>query len=202
MLVVANVKAERDHKRFTAPLEHSSAHIWICPPFVGVCDGAKLIVYAADCEGDTPLLNEQFHCFLEQFGNAGRAGRAANVLHGVDIRAGWIAGGTASGTVLLLRLAKAPTDGSRWADAEVIELVGHSKVVGFLCIDAPGAILTLRRRVDGGSSHQSVPCHHTPSHPMLAPHPILSHPIPAQPSPSRPPAYPILPHAMPCHAIP
>eukprot|EP00966_Prymnesium_polylepis_P058486 1354224-Prymnesium_polylepis.1 len=131
-------------RRHSSPLASDAPQLWLRDGFVAVCEGSALTLHDVvdddDAAAERPLLRERFCCALTRFrsDSDGASGRAANVLQGIDIRAGWVAGGTSSGLVLLLRLSDAPADGGSWDEPHVLELAGHSKVVACLCIEPAG----------------------------------------------------------------
>ena len=120
------------------------ANVWLRWPYLVVCDGALVQVFdvhtptegsssAGDSEagsaGDSfPQCVHQFSLARYHTG-AAESGRGANVLHGLDVRAGCLVGGTASGLVLHVVLPPTLVAG---AEPVVRELVGHTKVVGFV----------------------------------------------------------------------
>ena len=125
------------------------ANVWLRWPYLVVCDGALVQVFDAlsPAEGSSSAGDEagsagdSFLQCVHQFSlaryhvGAAASGRGANVLHGLDVRAGCLVGGTASG--LVLHVVLPPSGGGlanplAGADLVVRELVGHTKVVGFV----------------------------------------------------------------------
>lgn len=126
--------------RHPLPGSSGSTRVWLRWPYLAVCDGALVQVFdaAAGAEGGSSAGNAAegapLQC-LRRFSlaryNTGAAasGRGANVLHGLDVRAGCLVGGTASGTVLHVKLAGDGGPATYDAEPTVHELNGHTKVV-------------------------------------------------------------------------
>ena len=126
----------------------TQANVWLRWPYLVVCDGDLVQVFDAHtpAEGSSSAGDEassagdSFEC-VHQFSlaryhvGAAASGRGANVLHGLDVRAGCLVGGTASG--LVLHVVLPPSGGSlptplAGAEPTICELAGHTKVVGFV----------------------------------------------------------------------
>jgi hypothetical protein len=121
----------------------TQANVWLRWPYLVVCDGALVQVFdAGSSAGDEAgSAGDSFLQCVHQFSlaryhvGAATSGRGANVLHGLDVRAGCLVGGTASGVVLHVVLP--PSGGSlptplAGAEPTIRELAGHTKVVGFV----------------------------------------------------------------------
>ena len=131
---VASAGCEDD--AFLWPIEGRTPHVWLRWPYVAVCSGSVLTVFehSTGPEADAPLMSNRFTMKLEQAAGGVSAGRGANVLHGIDVRDGYLAASTANGLVLLGELAGAPLDGAPWDQSALAELAGHTKAVGFMRI--------------------------------------------------------------------
>ena len=116
----------------------TQANVWLRWPYLVVCDGGLVQVFDAHtpAEGsrsagdEAGSVGDSFLQCVHQFSlpryhvGAAATGRGANVLHGLDVRAGCLVGGTASG--LVLHVALPPSGGSL---PTIGELVGHTKVL-------------------------------------------------------------------------
>ena len=112
--------------RHPLPGSSGSTRVWLRWPYLAVCDGALVQVFsaAAGAEGGSSAGNAAegapLQC-LRRFSlaryNTGAAasGRGANVLHGLDVRAGCLVGGTASGLVLHVELGAGAGSAARRA---------------------------------------------------------------------------------------
>jgi len=125
--------------RHPLPGSSGSTRVWLRWPYLAVCDGALVQVFsaAAGAEGGSsagsaaegaPLQCLRRFSLARYNTGAAASGRGANVLHGLDVRAGCLVGGTASGSVLHVELG-AGGGSSDDAEPAVHELNGHTKVV-------------------------------------------------------------------------
>lgn len=133
----------------------SSCNLWLRWPYVIMSDGIKLEVNLSSGKS----VQNVFTTFLDQYSAlAVGTGRGANVVHGCDLRNGYLACGTTSGLVLVIKLpssadgakvseaaatavdvtdaasshAPAPAPSPAMKAASITELIGHTKVVAFL----------------------------------------------------------------------
>ena len=128
----------------------TQANVWLRWPYLVVCDGGLVQVFDAHtpAEGsrsagdEAGSVGDSFLQCVHQFSlaryhvGAAATGRGANVLHGLDVRAGCLVGGTASG--LVLHVVLPPSGGSlptplAGAEPKICELAGHTKVSYLLC---------------------------------------------------------------------
>ena len=123
----------------------TQANVWLRWPYLVVCDGGLVQVFDAHtpAEGsrsagdEAGSVGDSFLQCVHRFSlaryhvGAAATGRGANVLHGLDVRAGCLVGGTASG--LVLHVVLPPSGGSlptplTGAEPKICELAGHTKV--------------------------------------------------------------------------
>lgn len=110
--------------------------LWLRHPFVALCSGAELSLHTLQDRAldDSSLLTHHSHCTLPAAYCQPRAGLGGSALHGFDIRAGWLAGGTTTGSILLI-----PLHSERALQREAMRVLeGHAKVVSWLCIHTSG----------------------------------------------------------------
>ncbi|KAL3921936.1 MAG: hypothetical protein SGPRY_004730, partial [Prymnesium sp.] len=124
-------------RRLSRPLPSTEPpQLWLRHPFVALCSGAELSLHTLQDRAldDSSLLTHHSHCTLPAAYCQPRAGLGGNALHGFDIRAGWLAGGTTTGSILLIPLHP---EGALQREAMRV-LEGHAKVVSWLCIHTSG----------------------------------------------------------------
>ena len=146
----------------------ASANVYLRHPYAIVCEGDSLEVHDLGCDTAAATSDGRrraSHAFsLARYASAVRAnsGRGSNVVHGCDVRDGVLAGGTASGLVLLARLEDGATgaagaSGAAGSSAGVFrELSGHAKVVGFLRL-GPAATRLYTSSIDKSVRVWSLP---------------------------------------------
>jgi hypothetical protein len=112
------------------PAGHSPS-VWLRWPYLVACERADVRIYHCTERDDALHLHSTLS--LSRYRGAELAsGRGAHVLQCVDVRCGWLVGGTSSGMVLALALDAAASA------AAPLECAGHTKVVSATVLSPDG----------------------------------------------------------------
>ena len=120
------------------------ANIWLRYPFLVTCSGTALELHAVHVDDKPPRCLSSISLAAydksEHLVGGGNTGRGSNVVHGCDFCSDVLACGTVTGLVLVIQLqgasAAATPPAAPPPPPPILELAGHSKVVGFLRLGA------------------------------------------------------------------